>query len=317
MPSSTAPPEAGRSRGADIDDDTGTRVRAGRTRRLGEAAIVVAAAIVLVACVTAGNATAPEATPPRTAPVWPQEAAGANAAGVASAAAAFGWGTPTWADEFDGNAPDARWSLYDSPGHDGNGLRRPSQVTEADGALTQAGTADAVSAGMVRQGGAARYGRWEVRARADGRGAGSRPYHAVIALIPATGPYASGERDVDFAEADLGSGEVNLFVHYPRNTQDYLAIPLDLAGWHTFAVEVAPDHVTWFVDGAVRATITRRAAIPTTPMSLNVQLDAYRPADLVPGRLQVDWARYYPLPPTGAPVLPGPTPTQGVYDPGG
>ncbi|MDL5160137.1 glycoside hydrolase family 16 protein [Actinomycetospora termitidis] len=270
---------------------------------------MVLVAVALGACVTGAG------RPPAAPTTWPLEAAGADAP-AATAAAAHGWGAPAWADEFAGDTLDPRWSVYDSPGHDGNGSRRPSQVTVAGGVLTQAGTADAVSAGMARDGDDARFGRWEVRARADGRGPGARPYHAVIALIPATGAYDAGERDVDFAEADVGTGEVNLFVHYPPRKQDYLAIPLDLAAWHTFAVEVAPDHVTWFVDGAVRATVTRPAAIPTRPMKLNVQLDAYRPGDLVPARLQVDWARFHRLPPAGTPVLPGPVPPQGDYDPG-
>lgn len=247
-------------------------------------------------------------------PEWPFEAAGAGAADVQSAASAYGWGEPEWADEFAGTRPDPAWALYDSPGHAGNGSRRPSQVTLADGALTQAGTADALSAGMVRVGADARYGRWEVRLRADGRGAGSRPYHAVLALIPG-GPYVDGERDVDFAEADIGTGKVNLFVHYRPYKQDFLALPLDLAAWHTFAVEITPEHVIWFVDGEVRATVTRAEAIPETPLALNLQLDAYQPGDLAPGRLQLDWARFYPLPEDDLPTLPGPVPAQGVYDP--
>jgi hypothetical protein len=267
-----------------------------------------------VACVLLTGALLSACAPAAAVPAWPLEAAGAGDAGAPAASTTFGWGAPTWADEFDADTPGPAWSLYDSPGHDGNGLRRPEQVTVAGGALTQSGTADAVSAGM-RRADPARLGRWEVRARADQRGPGARPYHVVVALIPAVGPYDAGERDVDFAEADIGTGEVNLFVHYRPFKQDFLAVPLDLAQWHTFAVEVGPGHVTWFVDGTVRATVTRPQAVPRTPMSLNVQLDAYAPGDLVPARLQVDWARYWALPAGGVPVPPGPRPPQGSYDP--
>ena len=42
----------------------------------------------------------------------------------------LGWGTPVDGDEFTGTALDtSRWGAYDGAGHNGNGKRRPSQIT--------------------------------------------------------------------------------------------------------------------------------------------------------------------------------------------
>lgn len=246
---------------------------------------------------------------------WPTFLAAAADDGP-TAAARYGWGDPQWSDEFSGDALDPSWNVYDSPGNGGNGTRSPQQVTVRDGIMTQSGTADAVTAGMALEGHDARYGRWETRVRADQQpGISGRPYHVVVALIPVGIPYAKGQHDIDFAETDIATGKVNLFVHYPKEKQDYLAIPIDLAAWHSFAVEVTPQHLTWFVDGVPRATITRREALPISDMAFNVQLDANQENGYIPGQVQVDWVRYYPLPAETVPALPAPTPIQGYYDP--
>ena len=226
-----------------------------------------------------------------------------------------GWGAPGWSDEFDGPALDAGWSVYDSPGHAGNGLRRPGQVTVADGVLTQTGTADALSAGMLRTDHADRTGRWEFRMRADQRDEGGAPYHLVLALIPVGVPYDEGERDVDFAEADLGEPGVWLFVHHPPRRQAYAMAELDMTAWHTYAVEIADDHLTWFVDGRPQVTLRETQVLPTTPLAANIQLDANVPAGLNPARLQVDWVRYHPLPAGGVPVPDAPEAPIGEYRP--
>ena len=109
------------------------------------------------------------------------------------------------------------------------------------------------------------------------------------------------------------TGEMYLFVHYPPRKQDFATITLDASAWHTYAVELARDHVTWFVDGVPKITDRNAGAVPTTPLALNVQLDANsaRPA---PGTLQLDWARYYPLPDDGAvPAPSAPAPQTGDY----
>ncbi|MCI4674461.1 family 16 glycosylhydrolase [Candidatus Mycolicibacterium alkanivorans] len=263
--------------------------------------------------VTVGRAVTP--TGP-TIPTTPQPPNGVPPTNAQSAAAAYGWGAPDarLSDEFNGSGtPSATaWNLYRSPGHAGNGLRRPEQITVQDGYLQIAGTPNATSGGMMGSAVNPAYGRWEARMRVDKQGPGN-PYHAVVALIPYGVPYNGGAGDVDFAEADVDEGRVYVFIHHPTNKQTYASTTLDLAAWHTYAIEVAPDHISWFVDGKITMTTTNRAAITGRQWTTNVQLDAFYPSGLAPSNMQVDYFRYYPLPTSGAPIVPGAAPNIGNY----
>lgn len=233
---------------------------------------------------------------------------------TSSAATNFNWGAPDWSEEFEGNQVPSYWAVYDSAGHANNGLRRPSQVNVSDGIMTQTGTSDAVSAGMVMTDKFAKYGRWETRVRAFETGPGNNRYHPVLALIPGGDQdYHCGATDIDYAEFTFGE-PTYIFIHNLPNVQDYMSVDLDVSQWHTFAVELTPDHISWFIDGKAVMTDTNAAAIPNSiDYALNVQLDAYYPGDLRPAQLQLDWNRYYPL--RGNTTAPSaPEPYQGYYD---
>lgn len=234
----------------------------------------------------------------------------------ATAAAAYGWSAadPGMSEEFGGGgapSPDV-WESYSSPGHDGNGLRRPEQNTVQDGYLQIAGLPNATAGGMMSRAVFPAYGRWEVRMRVDKQGEGN-PYHAVIALIPHGVPYDGGAGDLDFAESDAGSGVAYAFIHYPPRKQDFAVVPLELADWHTYGIEVAADHISWFVDGNLIMTDTNPDALTGVTWTTNIQLDAYHPSGQAPSNLQVDYFRFFPLPDSGAPTLPGPGPMMGDY----
>ena len=250
-----------------------------------------------------------------TVPTPPNPPGGPPPAGALSAAAAYGWGEPDarLSDEFTGSgAPSTAWNLYRSAGHAGNGLRRPEQITVQDGYLQIAGTSNATSGGMMGSAVNPAFGRWEARMRVDKQGPGN-PYHAVVALIPYGVPYNGGAGDLDFAEANVDEGRAYVFIHHPVNKQSYASTTLDLAAWHNYAIEVAPDHISWFVDGKVEMTTTNRAAVTGKQWTANVQLDANSPSGLAPSNMQVDYFRYYPLPPSGAPIIPGAAPNIGNY----
>lgn len=231
-----------------------------------------------------------------------------------TAAAAYHWGAPDpgLSDEFTGTAAPPGWDLYDSAGNGGNGVRRPAQDTAGHGYLQIAGLADATSGGMMSDTVQPPYGRWEVRMRVDKHGTGGA-YHPVVALIPAGVPYHGGAGDLDLAEADAGSGQVSIFIHYPPGKQDYSTAAVDLAQWHNYGVEVAPDHLTWFLDGRAVMTDTDPAAVPATGWTRNIQLDANQPGGEAPSDQQVAYFRYYRIPPGGAPVIAAPPPLTGGY----
>ena len=220
-------------------------------------------------------------------------------------------------DEFT-NAPvnTQFWGLYDSPGHAGNGLRRPAAISVQDGHLRITGDTNIVSGGMMSQGHDYNRGRWAVRMRLNHSGPGS-PYHAVAALIPAGVPYYEGARDLDFAEGDVGSGTIYAFLHYRTpagNKQDYSPAYLDLTQWHEYVLEVTDTHMTWFVDGVAIFTDLNRLAIPSGyGLEMNLQLDAYSPSGKALTYMDVDYIRYYPIPPGGTPTTPAPPPLVGDY----
>lgn len=80
------------------------------------------------------------------------------------------------------------------------------------------------------------------------------------------------------------------------------------ADFHVFAIEWAPDHIVWYIDGVERARTTEH--IPQTPMRLEIEmsLDDYagglNASTVLPAVTLVDYVRVYRMPygpPVGSP----------------
>ncbi|MFP5068606.1 glycoside hydrolase family 16 protein [Pseudonocardia nantongensis] len=210
---------------------------------------------------------------------------------------------PTAGDEFDAGRVDrSTWTVYNSPGGFGHGLRRPSAVTQDDGLLTitarPRSAGGGVSGGMAMHSGQL-HGRWEFRARTD-PGTGFSP---AILLWPDSERFPD-DGELDMMEVPSGDRQAaTAFVHHgAENHILSTETPGDFTGWHTFALEWLPDRITWYVDGVQKWEVTDPRAIPTTPMHLCIQLDQGPAEKWIPGpdagtpdevRLQVDWARQY------------------------
>ncbi|WP_060722279.1 glycoside hydrolase family 16 protein [Pseudonocardia sp. EC080625-04] len=208
---------------------------------------------------------------------------------------------PVGGDEFDGSRIDRSvWTVYNSPGGFGNGLRRPSALSLDDGLLTVTARPRAagggVSGGMAMHSGQL-YGRWEFRARTDA-GTG---YSPAILLWPDSERFPD-DGELDMMEIPYGDrSAATAFVHYgAENHIVSTETPGDFTQWHTFALEWLPDRITWYVDGEKKWEVTDRRTIPTTPMHLCIQLDQGPAEKWIPApdattpdevRLQVDWAR--------------------------
>ena len=175
---------------------------------------------------------------------------------------------PTRADEFD--AGTGQWSIYDGPGHGGNGRRSPGAVAVRDGVLTITGDSSGTTAGMS-WGHGRRYGRWEARVRAP---AADPSYHAVLLLWPdaENGPEGG---EIDFMEiGDPARQKADVFLHHgPDDEQEHGQVQVDATRWHNWAVEWTPTSVTTFLDGRKWYGTTDRAAQPPGPMHLCIQLD--------------------------------------------
>ena len=259
------------------------------------------------------SATTTTSTPAPTAkpkPASAQPGRRSVQAGNAGAAPALGAGPgfkPIGGDEFNGGALDkTKWGAYDSIGGFGNGLRRPSAISQSAGSLVITATGE-TSGGMADAFGQT-YGRWEFRARTDhGRGLGS-----AILLWPDSEKLIDGE--IDIAEVPAEQRDKAHFVLHSGEGGDTIVggnMPGDFSQWHTFAVDWLPDRVTWYVDGRARFTVTDKSRIPDTPMHLAIQLDQGPVKDWLPApdattpakvRLQVDWVRVYSW--AGAPAKP-------------
>ena len=217
-------------------------------------------------------------------------------------------------DEFNGGALDTKkWGLYDSVGGFGNGLRRPSAISQSAGSLAITATGE-TSGGMADSFGQT-YGRWEFRARTDhGRGFGS-----AILLWPDSEKLIDGEIDIaevpaeqrDKAHFVLHSGEGGDTIVGAQHAGRLLAV-----AHLRRRLAARPHHLVRRRPGAVHGH--RQCAHPRTrPMHLAIQLDQGPVKDWMPApdattpakvRLQVDWVRVYSW--AGAPAstkTPAPT----------
>ncbi|BCW56614.1 glycoside hydrolase family 16 protein [Arthrobacter sp. FX8] len=211
---------------------------------------------------------------------------------MSSAAARLGWGTPIAGDEFNyAGAPDAaKWSVYDSDGHAGNGIRSPRQVTVDGSRMVITGTSDGTTAGMSAKFGLQRYGRWEVRAA----GSGDDEYHMVSILWPDSGHWPC-DGEVDYAETTGDWNRTNFFHHFGcSNSKTSVSKPLDVTQFHNYAVDWSPGGIIGYVDGVKWFEDSDPTHQPPGSMHQTLQLDWF--PDGTPnghGEMRVDWVRVY------------------------
>ena len=209
-----------------------------------------------------------------------------------TAAATQGWGEPVRTDDFtDGTSG---WSIYDGPGHAGNGRRTPDAVSVRDGVLTITGDSAGNTAGMAWTDGSRQYGRWEGRVRAP---ASDPSYNALLLLWPTAENFPEGG-EIDFMEMmDPSRQTTNIFVHYGAdNSQIDGSVDIDGTGWHNWAVEWTPERITAYVDGEPWFETTDPTVQPPGPMHLCIQLDWFpKGGSVQESTMQVDWVRQYAL----------------------
>ncbi|MFC6883760.1 glycoside hydrolase family 16 protein [Actinomadura yumaensis] len=232
-----------------------------------------------------------------------------------------GWGRPVVSEDFDGTEVDtSKWLVYDSPAAKVN-PRTAKATTVKDGMLHLTG---GLYDGKDLSGGIAshlnqRYGRWEVRMRADA-GTG---YSAVALLWPEH--FGRPEKaEINFAEViDPTRKSTGLFVHQGENdAQAQRTVKVDFTRWHTVALDWRPEKLVFWIDGRKVWTYTGPLLPKQTKMGLALQNDQVcdrgkgfcRTRDTPKWvTMNVDWVRVYGLPgdspPSSEPRSPSPTPT--------
>jgi hypothetical protein len=215
-----------------------------------------------------------------------------------TAAERFGWGPPTRAADFDGDALPPDWHPYGPEvGHDGKGIRTPAAITVADGAATITAMADGTTGAMSWHPGQ-RYGRWEACLQAD---PGPDALHDVAILWPVAEDFpAGGEIDwMEIFRGDRQEATVNIH-HGPPDKSFGGAVEHDATQWTAWAVEWTPDHIATYRDGEEWYRTERAELFPPRPMNMTMQLDWFPPAGSGPAAggsaMHLDWARQWALP---------------------
>ena len=205
-----------------------------------------------------------------------------------NAAAVFKWGTIAWRQEFETGTLDPTWVT------NGQGT-----VGQQNGMLTIQAGADSgtVEVWPVDTAAAATNGRWEARIRAYERSSTGEQYRFTWELVPVSGDDSCGADRIVLGSYVPGATRVRGFVNtMPDHSFTYSrARDLRSRAWHTYAVEVAPDHISWFVDTKVMRTETRPAALAGVSYRPELVMEAVPGSTMRPSWFQADWVRYYSL----------------------
>jgi hypothetical protein len=203
------------------------------------------------------------------------------------------WGPVVAGDEFNyaGVPNRTKWNVYNSPGHAGNGKRRPSQVAVDGGKVRISGTADGTTGGMSAKFARQKYGRWEVRMRVSNR---DPRYHPVLSLWPDSGKWPC-DAEIDYAEGTKDLALMSFFHHYScSNRQTHAAKAVDATRWHNYAVEWTVHGLVGYLDGVEWFQDADPAHQPPGPMHQTIQLDWFpNGTPTNPSRMDVDWVRVY------------------------
>jgi hypothetical protein len=171
----------------------------------------------------------------------------------------------------------------------------PGVVRTQHGMLTlNTARAGSVSATLDRPGHA--YGRWEIRLRSRRYATTHTNFKVVTELIPAGGrPQHCGGKEIGLENYKLGTSRSKFYIHsMPDNTfRGFKGRNLSNDRWHTFAVEVTPTHISWFVDAHVINTERRSAALTGVPLTVRFTMRAIHGHRMNPSRMQMDWLRYW------------------------
>ena len=212
-----------------------------------------------------------------------------QAPGPIHAGNTFGWyghGGLVYDETFVGPLNHKRWHV-----------EGPGAVRTQHGMLTlNTANKGTVSARMTIPGRA--YGRWETRLRQRQYGHRFTPYRVLTELVPVTkAGEGCGEQNIALNRFKMGGDEVNFYIRTrPDNLfQASLKRGLGQDQWHTYAVEVTPKRISWFVDSHVIRSETRPEALSGRKFQVRFTMQAVPGKRMNKARMQMDWLRYWTL----------------------
>jgi len=171
------------------------------------------------------------------------------------------------------------------------------------GMLSITGRADGKEVTMTRKGGQ-RYGRWESKMMLVTKKSTTNSWRVLLELVPVkSSQYHCGAQTITYADYTKGTLKGSLQINSLPNYsyQHSVTLPRGTeSSYHSFGVEVAKDHISWFVDDRVVMTETRKQALRHPKLTMRIRLVGTSdgkfpvPADETP-LLQFDWNRYWNL----------------------
>ena len=208
-------------------------------------------------------------------------------------------------DDFNGSSVGGDWTLYNSPGNSGFGLRRPSAITVSDGKLVitaKMENGSLVSGGMAL-GLDLQYGKYVFRVRTDNDP--SQAVSGVVLTWPQAGNnHLNGENNMyETLTKTQSRNPFYSFIHKPfgnATTQEFYRHDADGAQFQVMSMEWTPDRITITREGPGSRssdswTVNETGAdlIPDVPHHLAIQLDGWK--DSIGGtvRMEVDYVEVY------------------------
>ena len=215
----------------------------------------------------------------------------------------FRWGNKQWGDEFV-NPLSSTWKVS-----------RPGLVRNQHGMLTLDTASTGATVYATYSGHNRTYGRWEARVRGRQYGTGGQPYTLYWELVPSSQPYHCGAGNIVLSQYTLGTNTAEMHVRNLPDTDFTTSrwMYLNDNEFHTFAVEVTPDHISWFVDTKVIRTERRPAALEGVALMPRFRVQGVSGAKMNRGRMQMDWMRYYTLDRKNAQSIEAPALTPSTY----
>lgn len=231
-----------------------------------------------------------------------------DSTGATDASSQYGWYRPVYDFAWEygqslsspptkGTALKGRW-LESSSGS--------GRVVTFNGALAfqskliNKGPGDRGTTSAALTGDAQKYGRWEFRIWQNVREQDGRDFRMRVELVPeGTGPGSCSPEAIRVADMQLGEKSYSVGVRSAKAKAEWhYTNPSTPAysGLHNFAVEVAPDHITWFFDGKAFATVKSKGALSGRTLTPRVSMVGLEDATEHNGsQFSVDWVRSWTL----------------------
>jgi hypothetical protein len=181
------------------------------------------------------------------------------------------------------------------------------------------GPGDVGTTRLTLNGNAQTYGRWEIRMRSLSKEANAPggDFEVKMELVPdRASDYKCGAQNITIAEYRIHDRAVRVGANALADNRSWTytkkSVSLENAS-HNFGVEVAKDHITWFLDGRPIASVKSKAAVSDVPLTLRLSLEGDGSAEMNRTRSIYDWQRAWPIGP-GKHVTQGAKLQTGTHD---